>query len=175
MLVDNCEQEICAHLSTYASRSSEWLASFFLFAISDMEICVRIPGTENFLCNMCDYTSFTRYRMRRHYLAKHTNIRFTCHICNKSWSQEGHRLTHYKSFHGLNLTTGQARAMNAEIDAIKWMCRWLLIDSNGSIKHASCLLFRPFLVAETLQSDHDQIHISFKWSIVGIWSSHCFM
>ncbi|XP_059088943.1 zinc finger and BTB domain-containing protein 14-like isoform X1 [Tigriopus californicus] len=88
--------------------------------VSDKEMLHKIPGTNNcYICKVCDYTSRRKYHVRRHYMAKHTSIRFACHICeNKSWTQEGERLRHYKFNHGLHLTEAQIRTMIEEMNAL---------------------------------------------------------
>ncbi|XP_059089234.1 broad-complex core protein isoforms 1/2/3/4/5-like isoform X18 [Tigriopus californicus] len=88
--------------------------------VSKTEMLYKIPGTGNYICRLCDYTSKAGHHVRRHFVSKHTNIRYACHLCeDKSFSQEGHRLNHYKVIHGLNLTTFQARVMIQEMSAMK--------------------------------------------------------
>lgn len=72
---------------------------------------VSVPGTKKSMCKICGFTSNLKTTIKRHVIAKHTDIRYPCQFCHKSMSREGTRVIHYKQVHGVTLTIPQIREM----------------------------------------------------------------
>ncbi|XP_059089238.1 broad-complex core protein isoforms 1/2/3/4/5-like isoform X22 [Tigriopus californicus] len=70
-----------------------------------------VPGTNTAMCRVCGYTSNSRRNVKRHVFARHTDIRFSCHFCGKTFTTKGHRQSHYKKVHGLSLSTAQIKEL----------------------------------------------------------------
>ncbi|TRY61251.1 hypothetical protein TCAL_16335 [Tigriopus californicus] len=77
-------------------------------------LMVTVPGTSKPMCKICGFTSKLKTTIKRHVIAKHTDIRYPCQLCPKRMSREGTRVIHYKQVHGVILSIPQIRKMMKE-------------------------------------------------------------
>ncbi|TRY61150.1 hypothetical protein TCAL_17232 [Tigriopus californicus] len=79
--------------------------------MNPLDFARLIPGTSNYACRICGYNAQRRKDVTKHAIAKHTNIRFPCQYCDKTWTAESTRVIHYKKVHKLEVTAPQIREM----------------------------------------------------------------
>ncbi|XP_059089232.1 zinc finger and BTB domain-containing protein 14-like isoform X17 [Tigriopus californicus] len=82
--------------------------------VDPTDLIRQVPGTSKHACRICGYNALRRTDVIKHAIARHTDIRFSCHFCDKSFAQEAHRVSHYKRIHALSLSAQQIRAMVEE-------------------------------------------------------------
>lgn len=76
-------------------------------------------GKTRWACTVCPFNTAKKSRMTRHVIAKHTNIRFSCHFCPREFSQENERKVHYQTAHDLVMSAPEIRALDKNVkDAV---------------------------------------------------------